>query len=202
MQRWQTRNWFLQQRFLGQEKEYLAFKELADEIASLLGVRIFRMQLLIRAIASRSGEKIGARCQEYDEALKRWNDRLTSFYIRLEMLAHEGLAIRLERSIQDELVRIGEKIERLEKQRRKGSTASAKEVKEVENALNNVQAQALTFNKELLAAVHSRRADIYFGKRLNLSPGNLQYFSTWQLIKALFVRDIDSFSIVRSPLDS
>lgn len=40
-QAWQARNWLLQQRFLGQEKEYVELKELADEIASLLGVRIY-----------------------------------------------------------------------------------------------------------------------------------------------------------------
>jgi len=48
VQGWQQRNWLLQQRFLGHEKEYFALKDLADEIASLLGARIYQCRRLLR----------------------------------------------------------------------------------------------------------------------------------------------------------
>jgi hypothetical protein len=202
LQSWQARNWFLQQRFLGQEKEYLALKELADEIASLLGVRIFHMHRLNRALARGADEKINSRVQEYDDAVKRWNERLTSFYVRLPMLARYDLAIRLERSIQAELVKTGATIENLVVNRRPGASIPQKEAIRVENELNAIQGKAIAFNKQLLDVVHSRRTDIYFGKPLTFSPQTLKYFSTWQLFKALFIRDVNSLSIVRAPMDS
>jgi len=202
LQTWQARNWFLQQRFLGQEKEYVALKELADEIASLLGVRIFHMQRLNRALARGADEKINSRLQEYDEVLRRWNERLTSFYVRLPMLAHYDFAIRLEKSIQAELVKTGATIENLIVNRKAGAPIPENQASRVENELIAIQGKAIAFNKQLLSVVHSRRTDVYFGKPLKFSPQTLNYFSTWQLVKALFIRDINSFSIVRAPMDS
>lgn len=202
LQAWQARNWFLQQRFLGQEREYVALKELAEEIASLLGVRIFHMQRLNRVLVRGPDEKINSRFQEYDEVLKRWNERLTSFYIRLPMLAHYDLAFTLEKSIQAGLVKTGATLENLIVNHKAGASISKSQVAGVERELIAIQGKAIAFNKKLLVVVHSRRTDVYFGKPLKFSPENLKYFSTWQLVKALFVRDINSLSIVRAPMDS
>jgi len=203
VQGWQARNWLLQQRFLGHEKEYTALKELADEIASLLGVRIYLMRRLNRALASGAPEKIATALKEYDDILKRWNERLTSFLIRLPMLADYSLALRLENSIQASLVKIGAALEALAIEQGSGAPVSSKsQYTQLEDALNGLHGHAITFNKCLLDLVHSRRADVYYGKRLKFSRENLAHFSTWQLVKALFVRDIDSLSIIRTPLDS
>lgn len=201
LQAWQARNWLLQQRFLGQEKEYLGLKELAEEIVTLLGVRIFRMQRLNRALASGMDDKVHSRLQEYDEAIKHWNERLTSFYIRLPMLADYGLAVRLETSIQAELVKTGANIENLAAKRKVGASLHKNQSIQVENELNAIQGKAIAFNKCLLDVLHSRRVDVYYGKRLEFSPQNLKHFSTWRLIEALFVRNIDSLSVIRPPLD-
>jgi hypothetical protein len=202
LQAWQARNWLMQQRFLGQEKEYLGLKELADEIVTLLGVRIFYMQRLNRALRSGSDDKVDTCLQEYDEALRRWNERLTSFYIRLPMLAGNGLELRLENSIQAELVKTGGTIESLVANRKAGMSIHAKQTTQVENDLHAIQGKAIAFNRHLLVVVRSRRADVYYGKRLVFSPQNLRHFSTWQLIEALFVRNIDSLTVIRPPLDS
>lgn len=201
LQAWQARNWLLQQRFLGHEKEYVALKDLTDEIVTLLGVRVFHMRRLNRVLAGGTIEQIDSRLREYDEVLKRWNERLASFYIRLPMLAHYDLALRLENSIQANLVRIGSTIEELARKRKEGAPISKGLPSQIEKELNDIQGKAIAFGKQLLALVQSRRVDVYYGKRLHLSPENLKYFSTWQLIKALFVRDIDSFSVVRASLD-
>jgi hypothetical protein len=202
LQQWQARNWFLQQRFLGHEKEYIALKELADEIASLLGIRLFRMRRLNRVLSSGDFEQIKDRSREYDESLKRWNERLTSFYIRLPMLADYGLTWRLEHKIQHELVRIGGNLENLAKERLAGKSITKGAPSSIEAELNQVQGKSITLTKELLAELRTRRTDVYYGKRLPFSPENLRHFSTWQLIKALFVRDIDSLSVVRALLDT
>ena len=202
LQAWQARNWFLQQRFLGQEKEYIALKELTDEIATLLGVRIFHMQRLIRALVNGDDAKIISRTKEYDEVLKRWNERLTSFYVRLPILAHYALAKRLEESIQAKLVSIGATIENLAANRAPGVRIQRTNANRVENELLAIQGQAISFNKELLRVVRSRRTDVYFGTPIKFSPHTVNRFSTWQLVKALFIRDINSLSIVRAPTDS
>ena len=202
LQAWQTRNWLMQQRFLGLEKEYLGLKELADEIVTLLGVRIFCMQRLERVLASGTDTKIDSCLHEYNEALKRWNERLTSFYIRLPILAGNGLAIRLENSIQTELKKTGEAIEELLAKHKASASIPRRQFTQLERDLNAIQGKAINFNKRLLEVVRSRRSDVYYGRRLVFSPQNLKHFSTWQLVEALFVRDIDSLSVVRPPLDS
>lgn len=202
VQGWQSRNWLMQQRYLGQEKEYLALKELADEIVTLLGVRIFHMQRLNRALGSGADARVNLCLQEYDGALKRWNERLTSFYIRLPMLASYELAHHLETSIQTELVKTGSDIENLVSRRSAGTPTQKGQSAKIENDLNRIQGRAIAFNKRLLDVVQSQRGDVYYGKRLEFSPQNMGHFSTWMLVKALFVRDVDSLSVVRPPLDS
>jgi len=202
LQAWQARNWFLQQRFLGQEKEYIALKELSDEIATLLGVRIFYMQRLIRTLVNGDDAKITARIKEYDEALKRWNERLTSFYVRLPILTQYELARRLEENIQAKLVSAGATIEQLAANRAPGVGIQKADANRVEREILAIQGQAISFNKKLLYLVRSRRTDVYFGTPIKFSPHTVNHFSTWQLVKALFIRDINSFSIVRTPTDS
>lgn len=192
----------MQQRFLGQEKEYVALKELADEIASLLGVRIFHMRRLNRVLPGASANRVDLVLQEYDEVLKHWNERLPSFYIRLPMLAPDGLAQRLENTMQAELVKIGASIESLVAKRKAGEPVSKTLTNRIENDLNVVQGRSISFNKYLLGVMHSRRTDVYYGKRFEFSPQNFKHFSTWNLVKALFVRDINSLSVIRATLDS
>jgi hypothetical protein len=201
LQKWQARNWLLQQRFLGHEKEYAALKELMDEIATLLGVRIFQMQRLNWSLATGNVAKTTLRLQEYDDTLKRWNERLTSFYVRLPMLANTGFAMRLEQSIQQALAVTGRKIERAASSQLGNSVVPKQLTAEIEKELATIQGRAISFNKALLDYVDSKRSKVYFGTRIQLSAGTISEFSTWHLIKALFVRDVNSVSIVRTSLD-
>jgi len=202
VQAWQARNWLLQQRFMGQEKEYVALKELADEIAVLLGARIYHMQRLAASLTSSSNEKLAARIADYEDILKRWNERLTSFYVRLPLLASSYLAPNLESSIQLTLVEIGANIEDQLRRRNAGDNADKKSVIKIQNRLNAIQGKAISFNKSMLRIVETRRTEIYYGRRIELNEWTLEQFSTWHLIKALFVRDINSYSIIRSSIDS
>ncbi len=200
--KWQARSWFMQQRFLGKEKEYLALKELADELVTLLGVRIFRMRRLNRVLAAGSPVQIEERHREYEEALQRWNEKLASFYIRLPLLAEYNFAWQLERYIQAELVRIGGRIETLARERLSGAAITRGEPSKIEADLNKLQGRAIGLSKSLLRAVKERRIDVYYGKEVPFTSANLHCFSTWQLVKALFVRDVNSLSVVRASLDA
>jgi hypothetical protein len=202
VQAWQTRNWLIQQRFAGQEKEYLALKELADEIAGLLGTRMYHMQRLASNLLHSSDEKLAARVADYDDALKRWNERLTSFYVRLPLLASYDLTYRLERSIQVPLVDTGSNLEKLLNARQSGSVLDQKSIVKIQNRLNSIQGRVVSFNKEMLHTVEARRTEVYYGKKVGYSQENLEHFSTWQLVKAIFVRDVNSLSVTRSSLDS
>ena len=199
---WQVRTWLLQQRFLGKEKEYLALSELTDELATLLGARIYRMRRLNLVFRTGSDSELMERLRQYDEILQRWNERLPSFYIRLPMLADYHFAWQLETSIQKEFIEIGDAIERLLTTRRAGDSLPLGEVTRIDRRLNNLQGKAIAFTKRLLTELRNRRVDVYYGKKIRFRPENLGYFSTWQLIKALFVRDVDALAIGRASLDS
>lgn len=79
VQRWQARTWIAQQRFLGFEKEYVALKDLVEEIGQLLGARIYYMQRLAFALRSGVPETVSLIAAEHDEAVRKWNERLASF---------------------------------------------------------------------------------------------------------------------------
>jgi hypothetical protein len=201
VQRWQQRNWLVQQRFLGHEKEYFALKDIADEIASLLGARVYHMQRLVFTLRRSSNEQFLSRVADHDDIVKRWNERLTSFYVRLPLLASSDLAIRLESTIQTHVQAAGTTIDELVYQKRSGNIPNKSVVINTIKTLNSIQARAINFNKRLLHAVELRRMEVYYGTKITLAAANLERFSTWQLVKALFIRDVNSYSITRPTLD-
>jgi hypothetical protein len=198
---WQQRNWLAQQRFLGYEKEYIALKDLADEIASLLGARIYHTQRLLFNLRRAADEDLQSRIADYDDIVRRWNERLTSFYVRLPLLAGYGLAERLESRLHERLAAAGRRIDELVYKRRRGDPVDKNSISEILKTANSIQGSALKFNKDLLRIVETRRAEVYYGTRVKFSADNLARFSTWQLVKALFVRDINSLSILCPTLD-
>ena len=201
IQAWQQRNWVLQQRFLGHEKEYLALKDLSDEIASLLGARIYHMIRLTLSLRRSSPDQIKNRRIDHDTVVKQWNERLTSFYFRLPLLANYDLAFQLENSIQNSLVAIGSQIDDLLFKKESGKQIENPDVKEIIKGLHKIQGKSINFNKKLLGVVADRRREVYYGLKVQFSLYNLEKFSTWQLFKALFIRDVNSFSIIRPALD-
>jgi hypothetical protein len=201
VQGWQQRNWLIQQRFLGHEKEYFALKDLADEIASLLGARVYHMQRLLLNLRRSSNEQLLSRAGDYDDIVKRWNERLTTFYVRLPLLASSDLGIRLESTVQTKLQVVGASIDELVYQTRCGNIPNKYAVTNALKTLNSIQVRAINFNKELLRIVEIRRIEVYYGARIDFSVGHLEEFSNWQLVKALFIRDVNSYSITRPTFD-
>ena len=105
------------------------------------------------------------------------------------------------KSIQNSLVAIGSQIDELIYLKKSGKQIEDYEVREILKRLNKIQGKAINFNKKLLGVVESRRMEVYYGVKVQFSLYNLEKFSTWQLFKALFIRDVNSFSIVCPTLD-
>lgn len=199
LQRWQARSWLLQQQFLGQEKEYLALKQTCDNIGSLMGVRIFHMQRLSMKFPADVSEEIR---REYSQAVIRWNEQLTLFYNQLTFFAGSEFATMLERTVQDKLVAVSLEIEAVKLKKASDTQhVSPEQMKRIQAGLIHIQANARLFNRSLIRLVEKKREQVYFGTKIKLNPSNFQHFSNWQLFKALFVRDVASFSITRTSLD-
>src|SRR6266498_4098295 len=113
IQKWQAQNWLHQQRFLGQEKEYIALKELADEIATLMGARIYHMQRIALNLPNARYDQLADRLVAYEAAVVKWNERLTSFYVRLALLSSSELTYTLERTIHERLQQTGQRLDKL-----------------------------------------------------------------------------------------
>jgi hypothetical protein len=111
------------------------------------------------------------------------------------------MGIQLESFLQTKLQAASATIEELLYQRRTGLVPEKNVVIGASKALMAIQANAINFNKELLRIVESRRIEVYYGTKINFSSSNIEKFSTWQLVKALFIRDVDAYSITRPTLD-
>lgn len=201
IQKWQQNNWHIQQKFLGREKEYIALKELTDELSSLLGARIFHMKRMVLSTRMPNDEFF-ARVPEYSEITKRWNERLTSFFTRLTILASHSFTQRLEGDLQSRLVNIGMLVDRIITDRKSDHPISSSRVDFALTSLNSLQGMASRFSRDLLKLVEARREEVYYGVYIEYRPRNLHRFSTWDLVKSLFVRDIDSYAILRPAVDS
>jgi hypothetical protein len=199
--KWQERNWLNQQRFLGKEKEYAALKDLSEEIGRLLGSRIYHMQRLAFALRASTPEALSVRLAEYDEVVKQWNERLASFYVRLPTMVDGTFGNELEQNFQRHFVELTSEIERLRKQKLTGSV-KATDLKHLSDALNRLQGRSINFNKKLIHVVNRRRNETYIGTRLSFNSSTLHGFSNWELIKALFISDVESHSILRPPFDA
>ncbi|MDR6742818.1 hypothetical protein RJO15_22130 [Herbaspirillum huttiense F1] len=202
LQHWQNRNWISQQRFNSNEKEYAALKELIDEIAQLLGERIYLSQRILLSVAEDPDEKFESKVLDYDDIIKRWNIRLTSFYVRLSLLISEGEANMLERSIQDPMKKLSDVISRLLKKRLESKEGLAQEARAALKSAIVLQANATNFNKRLLDLAINRKKVLYEGEEITFTQANLTRFSTWFLFKALFSRNVNSLTIIRSTLNS
>jgi hypothetical protein len=199
VQAWQRRSWHLQQRFLGHEKEYSNLKELTDELLSMLGARIYHMKRIVLSV-NLEDPKFITRLSEYDDIIKRWNERLASFYSRLAILDSYGDSIKLE-DIQTKLNAASGLIDNVIKSRSVSSSKDRGTLKPSLKSLNSIQAAYSNFSQSLLNRVETKRFEVYYGKYVPYNRCNLKFFSTWQLAKALCVRNVESHHILCSTLD-
>jgi hypothetical protein len=201
VQRWQHRSWVRQQQFLGIEKEYFALMELSTELANTISRRLYKTRRLLWAVRSLSDELMEDRLKEYDTALVEWNESLSAYYVRLTIYATYAGRYDLDGRIHQPFQTIGSQLETMVRERRQGTHPARADMFRIERSLNSLQAETLNFSRDVLKRVEETRQKVYFGNKIPYSRENLKKFSTWQLIKALFVPDVDTHAIFRSPSD-
>ncbi len=200
--RWQHRNWTNQHILLGLEKQYLALTQLCDELANLSSKRLWRMRRLHAVCSDADAQKIQERLHDYDAIMSEWNEKFSSMSVRLALYTSGSVMhSELETDLQPSFVEMGLKLERLAKSRLKGDEKNIRLLNELRRDFDRISRQLFVFNRSLLRAVETQRARTYYGVKVELTAANLDHFSTWELLKALFKPGVQPFSIVRSAPD-
>lgn len=193
VQRWQYRNWLNQQKFLGAEKSYEALKLHSEEIARIASRRLSSMFRLVFSL-DQGSERLEERRKIYSDCIDEWNQSINIFYARTTMYLNFDMTKRLEDDINARFVEIGARIEKLIKERVANPNVSLSKIRVLDD-LYALQGVLGNFNRDMLRHVINRRASTYQGVNLKYDRRNLQYFSTWQLFKALFITRIEEFSV-------
>ncbi len=200
-QSWQQRNWLRQQQFLGNEKNYIALRDLIADITKLLGIRHYRMRRLLAAAYNMSDTDVKERLSDYNKILIEWNDNLPSFLVKLTVYSNFSYTYLLENDLQNTFQSLGARIEAAVRRRRSGKPQDPGERARIDSALNTLQGRIYNFNRDLLKRLDQTRREIYFGQSIPYELQWLEEFSTTELIKAFFLRDVDRHSIVRPLAD-
>lgn len=200
-QSWQHRNWLRQQRFLSDEKQYVALTQLWDQLSNLAGRRQWRMRRLLDAVSRSDEALIRARVADYDAIVSEWNENFTSMAVRLTLLARWHLAGELEREIQSAFQVAGSKLERLTRQRLAGEAISATTITALYQEVSWLSHRVFVFDRDTLLAVQRQRVVTYEGVKIPFERSNLDQFGNWQLLKALFKPWVKTLSIRRAPIE-
>lgn len=195
VQRWQYRNWLNQQRFLGAEKRYELLKSLADEISLNASKRLSSMFRLVASLAL-SQERVEERRLIYSNAIDDWQQNIATYYYKTTLYFDWSMTQQLEGEVNDRFVSIGAELEGLVRQKLAGEDVSDRSRTRVKDKLFALQGILGNFNRDMLHYVINQQAATYQGVKIEYNESDIQYFSTWQLFKALFITRVEEFHIV------
>lgn len=201
LQNWQARNWLNQQNFLASEKEYDALKALSVEVSGAIAKRMYRTRRLLLIALSGNLNGFESAKSEYSESVKQWNEILPVFTVKMVFYADYDFSRRLEESIAREFSAISAGVDR--------SIRNTSDITQHVNALRSalarldrLNAYSFEFNRDVLGTVERKRVRAYTGDKIAYSDHNIDKFSTYELIEALFIRDVDAHAVPRPPLYS
>jgi hypothetical protein len=201
IQRWQARNWLTQQRLLGHEKKYINMATLFSDISDTASRRLTEMFRLVDSLDFDEDDRVKKRLEDYDAALKSWNEKLNGIFVRLTALMGHSEARRLEQEVHASFRQAGTKLEALTRLRLKGSKISRAERSKVKVELDHIQGLLRNFNYDFLNIIELEHTDIFYGRFVDFNATNLETFSNWELFKALFQKRVERPRIFRAPLD-
>lgn len=196
VQRWQRRSWLAQQRQLFHQQELDELKQLYDQISERAETRLISMRRLV-AVLQDGASELEKALDNYREQLTLWNSSLRSFYPRITIHYGWHKTRYLEDEIHGNFVSIGQSLEGLVRVSKAGGTPSAAEKSNLQARLNQQAGLLSGFYEDLANGVEKRRDEVLNGKRHSYKSGALRFFTTGELIKALFVSDVDRFDVVR-----
>jgi hypothetical protein len=196
-QRWQHRSWINQQQILGEEKAYNDLTAVWDELTALSAKRLWRTRRLLFAVKGTDLEKAKSRLGDYDSIVSDWNEKVTSLSVRLTLFATWHLTKRLE-ELQTPFVDIGAELERAFRTRMSGNIVQPRDLRRLENRMKLLSHEVFEFNRDVLRAVEAQRAKTYYGTEVEFRKNTLEYFGTWELVKALFKPGIKPLRVIRT----
>lgn len=198
VQVWQQRNWRNQQQFLGLEKDYTSLKGLTEELLGQCGERLSSMRELAAAVRR---DQYADELATYRLVLARWNGKLHTYYALLTFYTKWHRAIDLEHEIHDNFAAVGRRIESAIRKRRSGTEVAASEFDKIGADLNGVAGSVANFSRRLVRETELRRVEVFYGRKLAYTMSDIVRLGNVDLIKLLFVSNIDTFSVVRPTLD-
>lgn len=202
MQRWQQNSWLRQQQFLGQEKEYAALRDFFPELSGAIGSRLYLSKRLFSALQSKDIDFVEVTLRDYDNAITSWNEAIGRFYAQLTIYVNYEYTSKLESTIHLPFQTIGTMLEQGVRARRQGTFIATQDKHQIEDILRGLNVANAQFNRNLLRTIDEKRKSVYFGRQLEYTETNLSKYSTWELIKALFAGDVNSYAIICAPSDS
>lgn len=198
VQLWQHRNWIHQQQFSGLEKEYVALKALTDALVRDCGGRLEAMRNLVAAL------KRGAyqdELERYRIVLGTWNGAIHAYYAQLTFQLKWDCATDLENRIHKKFVAVGGEIEAEIRRLELGEATKISHYSALDRHLNQIAGEIADFSRFLVRSTEERRQEVFYGRELTYKRSDIVRLGNFDLIKLIFVSDIDSFSVVRSTTD-
>jgi hypothetical protein len=197
---WQQRNWRHQQRISGLEREYLAMLELTTELGECCGERLAAMRSLHAALKRASyAEELAS----YQCVLEKWNGKLHNWYAQLTFQFAWDKAQDLERRVHSSFVNAGALIEKeIRSQRAPSSLPDRGRLARISEKLDSAAGEISEFTRTISRECEERREEVYYGQKIKYNLRNIVLFTNLELIKLLFVSDIDNFSVVRPSADA
>jgi hypothetical protein len=196
VQRWQRRSWFAQQRRLFNEQELSELKRLYEQLTYRAEARLTSMRRLL-AVIQDSDSEVQKALDAYREQLTLWNSALRSFYPTITLHYGWSKTLQLENEIHGSFVKTGRALERLIRVVFQGAKPSGADKIVIQRALDAQAGRLSAFYLELANGIEKRRDEVLNGRRHFYRSGSFHYFSTSDLVKALFTSDVDGFNVIR-----
>lgn len=160
------------------------------------------MRRLLEGVRLPDVQDIGGALVDYREILEEWNESVGPINVQLTLLINRGASIQFESEIHNHFVVTGRMIERTVRARQAGREPDKDQLAKAQQALDNAQARLYRFNSMVLNELKRRRETAYLGVKLPYDRWHIEKYSTWDLIKSLFIRNVDSYAVFGSPLDA
>jgi len=161
VQRWQYRNWILQQRMLDAQERQKSLQAIFEDLANLASKRHNKMRMLLSSLRSHSADKVDERLQEYGVTLSEWNERLNPISATLTLHLGWNFTWRLQKQIQPAFRSLGRDLERLSRLKAAGSRLSTSELRQAQHRLDQLQGTLFAFNRDMLRYLFDKRAELY-----------------------------------------
>lgn len=195
-QRWQQRNWYAQQRQISHQDEIKSLTDLLGEITNLANTRLFIMKQISQNLDDNT-KRFDDLVNQYIDIVKEWNINLPSFYSRITFIMSWGETSFLENSVQKKFFSCGRLIEQAIRLKRSGNPIDNELRKNIRNEIRILNSSVTNILRIMNRILFDRKNIIGYGKKIYYSDGDLAKYSTFDLFKALFARDVLAVYIIR-----